>query len=174
MMVEARRQRKYNLLSHPPMPKLRKRTSSFRKKNVVLAAIARTRGYWTELAEEFPCGINTIYSQLHQPGWEDVLERFRQQKEVAVGRIRKRFFDIAEFSVDANASRLAAQEILQKLDPDFQSNNKVTIEGGPNPIKVQHVVLNIPAEILQYPVETRMAVLKYMEQKEKEMGTPNE
>ena len=121
------------------------------------------------LAMKLDCSLSAIHKTLKQPGWEYVKEAFEDEKLMALGQCEKNIFIIADCSLDT-ASRLSANKfLLEKLHPDFHPQSKLVIEGGNNPLKVQHVVFQIPADILNRPVEDRMAVLEQIEEKEKEM-----
>lgn len=173
-MVEARRQKRFMFLSRTPMPKLRKRTRPFRLKSSVLAAIRGCYGMMWLLAEKMECATNTMYTQLHRPGWEFVLEAFQEEKWRAKGIPVRQLLFLAENAVSEAVREQASKDADTILNPQHrQSSHKVTVEGGERPIRVQHAVFNVVEYLKRYPVETRMLALEQWEQKEKEMGINN-
>ena len=169
----ARRVYKVMKNNEPPKPKLRKRKRPFQRKAAVLREISGCRGIWTTLAERLGCCVSTVQRALRQPGWENVLEAFEQEKLRAMDKCVNNVFDVADYSID-DGTRLAANRfILEKLHPNFHPSSKVVIEGGDNPLRVQHVLFQVPAEILNRPVEDRLEILEAMDVEEKRVNGSN-
>ena len=150
-------------------PKPRKRTRPHRHRTVVLHAIKGCRGLWGELARRLDCSLLTIQAALRQPGWESVLQTFEEERLKALDGCADNVFNIAEWDEDSSVRLKANTFILEKMHPDFKPTSTVKVEGGDKPIQVQHVVLQIPEEILDQPLDTRIKVLEMAEAKERSL-----
>ena len=154
--------------SPPKTPKPRRRKRPHRLKRPVLLAIPGCRGIWSVLANRLDCSIGAIQKSLSQPGWELVREAFEQEKLRALGQCVQNVFAIADYGLEVGARLSANKFILEKMHPDFKPESKLVVEGGDKPINVQHVVFQIPAEVMERPVEDRMEILKRVEAQEVE------
>ncbi len=154
--------------TEPPKPVLRKRTRPHRRKTTVLNAIPGTKGILTNLAANLGCTPGAIETSLNLPGWENVLQTFKEEKAKALGKCVDGLFNQAFYSPDENIRLKARTWLLEKLDIGFQ--NSIKVEGGKNPLKIQHVVLQIPAEVLNQPIDVKAKVLDMLKEKEAELN----
>jgi len=132
----------------------------------MLDAIKGSLGLLTIVAERLRCHTDTVTAALDRPGWELVKESFKDERKIALGKLEKRLFNIAEFGLDLSAASAAAQFLLKNLHPAFHPKKILSIEGGDTPIK--HIVLSVPADAVSLPINDRLALLKLADAKEAE------
>lgn len=134
-----------------------------------MRAIRGSKGIWSILARRLGCGILTAQKALRQDGWDALLEAFQQEGLTALDDCVENLFDLASTSVDDNVQLAATKFILEKTHPDYRPQSKLTIEGG-TPIRHEHVVIQIPVEVMAMSVEDRMKVLRIVDEKEVELN----
>jgi hypothetical protein len=166
-LMKARAIRNYRLAAAPKPPKLRKRKRPHQSRTKVARAIEHSHGNWTVLAEKLDCSVSTIRKFLERSENELLLQAFQDQRVASLERCVQNLFDIANYA-PVTADRLRANAfLLQKLHDDFQRVNRVAIEGGNKPVQIQSAVLQVPAEVLQLPIEAQLKVLEMADDQEK-------
>lgn len=154
-----------------PIPKPfrpRKRVRPHRRKTTVLRLIKGTRGFWTELARRCECSLPTIQKMLHQPGWELVLEAFREEKIISRDRVTAQLYNLALHSGADQIRLQASQFIVERTNPDFQKQSKVTLEGGDKPIQHEHkhAVIHLPPEMITASPDDKIKLLEMLDEVE--------
>jgi len=161
-----RNQTVVNRANNPtPRPrKLRKRKRPHLLKTSVLKVIPGTRGLWSVLARRLGCAVSTAQKSLSQEGWEWVREAFEQEKLTAKDKCAETVFNIALYGLSDDSRLNAAKFILEKTHPEFQSQTRVTVEGGDKPIKHAHVTFNLPPEVLNASVDDKIKLLEMLDE----------
>ncbi len=153
----------------PRPPKLRKRKRPHQSRSRIRNAIEGSDGNWAVLAQRLDCAVSTIQRVLQRPEYELLLQAFQDERLKAVERCKQNIFDIANHC-PVPADRLRANAFLVKhLDKHFHQSSRVTVEGGDRPIQHQHAVVQIPADVLDLPVEARLKVLELADEREQEL-----
>jgi hypothetical protein len=165
-----RLKKKWMVGSEPPKPKLRKRVKAYMRQTTVLNAIDGSGGCLTVVAKRLNTTAGMVNNILKKPGWEMVANRFADEREMRTWKCEDNVFSIANYSTDDNVRLRANQFILEKMHPDYKPVNKLTIEGGDKPIQHQHILIQLPAEILNAPLENRIQALEYIDAKRQELN----
>lgn len=133
-------------------------------------AIKGSCGIRHRIAERLGCAYATLNKALQMEGddWEECRNLFKAERE-KVG-------DIAEITVcesmqqrvDIGVASTTARWYLDRKHADrgYGKKDQLTLEGGQNPINVNHTI--IPIAALNLPLETKREILKAMEVWEKE------
>ncbi len=172
-LMKARAMHRYFVAAAPKPPTLRKRLRPHQSRTKVSNAIEKSHGNWAILADQLKCTVPTIRKWLERPEYALLLQSFQDQRVTSLERCVQNVFDIANYSPDIQARLRANAFLLQKLHDDFQRSNKLTIEGGDKPVKIQTAVVQIPVEVLNLPIEQQLAMLEQADQKELEMSDDN-
>ena len=133
-------------------------------------AIKGSGGIRLQITKRLECGYSTLNKALKMEGddWEECRNLLKAEKE-KVG-------DIAEITVcesmqqkvDIGVASTTARWYLDRkhVDRGYGKKEQVTLEGGQNPISINHTL--IPIAALNLPLETKREILKAMEAWEKE------
>ena len=145
----------------------------------LLKAIKGSGGIRLRITKRLECGYRTLDKALKMEGddWEECRNLLKAERE-KVG-------DIAEITVcesmqqrvDIGVASTTARWYLDRKHADrgYGKKDQLTLEGGQNPINVNHTI--IPIAALNLPLETKREILKAMEAwertkaKEDESGT---
>ena len=169
-LMKARAMHRYFVAAAPKPPKLRRRLRPHQSRTKLRNAIDESHGNWAVLANLLDCCVSTVQRALERPEYELLLQAFNDERMKSLERCVQNVYDIAHFSLDVQARLKANTFLLQQLHADFQRSSKVTIEGGDKPVQVQQTVLQIPAEVLDLPIDAQLKMLEAADAREKELG----
>jgi hypothetical protein len=134
-----------------------------------LKALAGTGGNRREIAERLRINVRTVQNLIRRPDWTDVAEKVLEEErainEVIVSDAIRGLLDSinqrADLGVCSTSSRWALSKLRRNL---FGDDSKLVVDGGANPIKMLQV--QVPAEILNQPLEVQKEVLAALEKLE--------
>jgi len=140
-------------------------------KNTMRTVIKGSFGIISEIARRLDVKPAVVERCLAQEGWEDLMGALEVERGLIKDVSLRRLLNTVLFSSDEGSAAKAAMWFLEKLDPDYRKVSKVQVEGGDKPIQHQSVVVNIPAEALNRPLDVREAILGSIESlEEKDAG----
>lgn len=145
------------------------RPEAFVKKEEFLLALAGSMGNKTEIARRLNISHMSVWRLLKREDWGDMVaalvEEEIQTTDLLVSKSIEANFECLTQKLDYSVKLNASKFNLAALHPSFRDSRKVTIDGGPNPIRV--IQVQIPADILNQPLEAKKAALALAEEEER-------
>jgi len=135
-----------------------------------IRAIKGTGGNRREIAERMGVSQTTVYNLLRRPDWADVAALVVEEEQavrealvsVSIRAIQDAITQRQDIGVAANTAKWYLSKAVRHV---FGDDGKMTIDGGPNPIRV--IQVQIPADILNQPLEAKKAALAIAEEEER-------
>lgn len=135
-------------------------------KRKFLRALKGTAGVYKDIAHRLNTSVHQVKKYLDRPGWEDVRKAWREEKD--------RVLDLAEDAIaqaiesgDPKIATKNARWFLEKRGKERGYGDKVTIEGGENPIRHEVGVVVLDEERLaELSLEERKKILAELDEEE--------
>ena len=141
-------------------------TSSFRKK--LRRAIEGSGGIKKTIAERLSLPYMTVWKIIERAG-QPIQDMIDHEKEYMADVAESTVLEAMQQRLDIATASRTALRVLNSTKHNkrgYSENNKLTLEGGDNPLKIQNEsVLDI--DNLDLPLKVRKQILKAMNKKEK-------
>lgn len=136
----------------------------------VKKALEGSHGIKGLIAQRLGCSYYALSKAMAREGdaWDECRYLYKLEQE-KVGDIAERtVFEVMRSMKDVPVAAQTARWYLDRkhVDRGYGRKEQVTLEGGQNPINVNHTI--IPIAALNLPLETKREILKAMEAWEKE------
>lgn len=133
-------------------------------------ALEGSHGIKGLIAQRLGCSYYALSKAMAREGdaWDECRYLYKLEQE-KVGDIAERtVFEVMRSMKDVPVAAQTARWYLDRkhVDRGYGKKDQVTLEGGQNPISINHTL--IPIAALNLPLETKREVLKAMEAWEKE------
>ena len=145
----------------------------------LLKAIKGSGGIRLRITKRLECGYRTLDKALKMEGddWEECRNLLKAEREKVGDVAEITVCEAMQQKVDIGVASTTARWYLDRKHADrgYGKKDQLTLEGGQNPINVNHTI--IPIAALNLPLETKREILKAMEAwertkaKEDETGT---
>ena len=134
------------------------------KSRIVIKALYGTYGNISALARILGRHYSTVYGYMKRAP-EEVQEALRQEKERMADIAEKTVEDMMSQRLDFGVASRTARWYLERKHADrgYIPKKQTTIEGGKNPIQVQHEHLVAIEKIKTLSIEQRKEMLKEIE-----------
>lgn len=136
----------------------------------VKKALEGSHGIKGLIAQRLGCSYYALSKAMAREGdaWDECRYLYKLEQE-KVGDIAERtVFEVMRSMKDVPVAAQTARWYLDRkhVDRGYGKKEQVTLEGGQNPISINHTL--IPIAALNLPLETKREILKAMEAWEKE------
>lgn len=136
----------------------------------VKKALEGSHGIKGFIAQRLGCSYYALSKAMAREGdaWDECRYLYKLEQE-KVGDIAERtVFEVMRSMKDVPVAAQTARWYLDRkhVDRGYGKKEQVTLEGGQNPISINHTL--IPIAALNLPLETKREILKAMEAWEKE------
>lgn len=131
-----------------------------------IRALRHTRGIKTLIAANLGVTYSVVHDLLERPDWQDVRQAWLDEKEKSADKAEDAILkSIEDYDEDPALATNNARWLLSKLRPrEFGDKSTTVLEGGENPIKVMHGMVDL--NDLALPPEIKRQVLNALDAKD--------
>jgi hypothetical protein len=136
----------------------------------VKKALEGSHGIKGLIAQRLGCSYYALSKAMAREGdaWDECRYLYKLEQEKVGDLAERTVFEVMRSMKDVPVAAQTARWYLDRkhVDRGYGKKEQVTLEGGQNPISVNHTL--IPISALNLPLETKRDILKAMEAWEKE------
>lgn len=133
-------------------------------------ALEGSHGIKGLIAQRLGCSYYALSKALAREGdaWDECRYLYKLEQEKVGDLAERTIFEVMRSMKDVPVAAQTARWYLDRkhVDRGYGKKEQVTLEGGQNPISINHTL--IPIAALNLPLETKREILKAMEAWEKE------
>ena len=136
----------------------------------VKKALEGSHGIKGLIAQRLGCSYYALSKAMAREGdaWDECRYLYKLEQEKVGDLAERTIFEVMRSMKDVPVAAQTARWYLDRkhVDRGYGKKEQVTLEGGQNPISINHTL--IPIAALNLPLETKREILKAMEAWEKE------
>lgn len=136
----------------------------------VKKALEGSHGIKGLIAQRLGCSYYALSKAMAREGdaWDECRYLYKLEQEKVGDLAERTIFEVMRSMKDVPVAAQTARWYLDRkhVDRGYGKKEQVTLEGGQNPISINHTL--IPIAALNLPLETKRVILKAMEAWEKE------